>query len=359
MKIISCMETADSAWRKMVVMLFKPFNFAKWVTLGFCVWIAQLGEGGGSGNFDFSSFKNDHAGKNANDAFLNALNQIFNGDSGNFFTRVAEQCHISVNILSWICAGITLFIIIIIVFSIVMLWLKARFEFILIDNLIHDRTEIVTPWKQFKKPANSAFLWMLLIGLITTAIVVGVMFFDILAILPWLKSCLARKTLMWPGETTLIILACSMLAGVVLSLLFWLVNFFFREFVIPVMYWKNLRSIEAWKIFLALLNNNRFTFFKYIILTIVFSVIAGAAILAAGIATCCIGLILLAIPFVGTVLILPVSVFFRLFGLELLAQFGPEYNIPVPPPPPLPEPEPIPAEPPPENPSGEAPQYRW
>ena len=106
------METADSAWRKMVVMLFKPFNFAKWLTLGFCVWIAQLGEGGGSGNFDFSSFKNDHAGKNANDAFLNALNQIFNGDSGNFFTRVAEQCHISVNILAWICVGVTLFFII-------------------------------------------------------------------------------------------------------------------------------------------------------------------------------------------------------------------------------------------------------
>lgn len=357
MKIISCMGTADSAWRKMVMMLFKPFNFAKWATLGFCVWIAQLGEGGG--NFNFSSFKNDHASKNANDAFLNALNQIFNGDSGNIFTRTAEQCQITVAILAWICAGIALFIIIIIAFSIAMIWLKARFEFILIDNLIHDRTEIVTPWKQFKVPANSAFLWMVLIGFITAAIIAVSLAFHIFAILPWLKSCLARKTLLWPDETTIIILACSVLAGVVLSLVFWLVNFFFREFVVPVMYWQNLRSIEAWKIFLTLLKNNRFTFFKYIILTIVFSVIAGAAILAAGIATCCIGLILLAIPFVGTVIILPVSVFFRLFGLELLAQFGPEYNIPVPPPPPLPEPEPITAEPPPETPSGDTPQYRW
>ena len=358
MKIISCMGTADSAWHKMLIMLFKPFNFVKWVTLGFCVWIAQLGEGGGSGgNFNFSSFKNDHSEKNANDAFLNALNQIFNGDSGNFFTRTAEQCQITVGILAWICAGVALFIIIIIAIAIATTWLKARFEFILIDNLIYDRTEIVTPWKRFKTPANSAFLWMVLIGFITAAIVAFSLTFELFTILPWLKSCLARKTLMWPDETTLIILACSVLLSVVLTLFIWLVNFFFREFVIPVMYWQNLRSLEAWKVFLALLSNNRFTFFKYIILTIVFSVIAGAAILAAGIATCCIGLILLAIPFVGTVLILPVSVFFRLFGLELLAQFGPEYNIPVPPPPPLPKPSPV--EPPPETPPGDASQFRW
>ena len=359
MAIISCMETANSAWRKMVTLLFKPFNFAKWLTLGFCVWLTQLGEGGSSGNFNFNSFKGDHGGNAKSNesvnAFLNALNQIFNGDSGNFFTRIAEQCHIPVSILAWICAGIALLIIIIIAVYIILTWLKARFEFILIDNLIYDRTDIVQPWKKYKTPANSAFVWLVAVGLITSAIVIIMLIFGFISTVPWIKSCLDQRTMLKPGNTMIISLAVNALLLIIFSLFVWLINFFFREFVIPVMYWNNLRVIEAWKIFLALLSNNRFLFFKYIILTIVFTVIAGAAILLAGLATCCIGLILLAIPFVGTVLILPVSVFFRLFGLELLAQFGPEFNIPPPPP----EPEDIPPEPLPEPPSDGTPQYRW
>ena len=29
--------------------LFRPFDFAKWITLGVCAWLVQLGDGGGGG----------------------------------------------------------------------------------------------------------------------------------------------------------------------------------------------------------------------------------------------------------------------------------------------------------------------
>lgn len=365
MKAVSCMEAAESAWRKMVLILFKPFNFAKWVTLGFCAWLASLGGGGGGGNFNFN-VPGNRSGRTpkANeqfDAFFNALKEIFNGDSGNMFTRTAEQCHISVNLLTGICAGIVVAILIIIAISLVLAWLKSRFGFILLDNLIYDRTDITGPWRKFKTGGNSAFLWRLVFGLISAVVLILLLIFDFVSILPWLKSMLAAKTWLKPDSTviTWMVIDGSVLLGFLLLL--GLIEFFFEQFVVPVMYWSNLKAVEAWKDVLMLAKANAGVFVRYILLYIVFSLMAGGAILIACLATCCIGFILLALPFVGTVFLLPVLVFFRLYGVELLAQFGPEYNIPVPTLPPEPQPGfetqamPTVTEPPGQN----SPGYRW
>jgi hypothetical protein len=47
----------------------------------------------------------------------------------------------------------------------------------------------------------------------------------------------------------------------------------------------------------------------------------------AGLITCCIGWLLLVIPYIGTVVTLPVWYTFRAFSLEFLGQFGPEYEL--------------------------------
>ncbi len=344
MKEISCMNAAESAWRKMVLILFKPFDFAKWITLGFCAWIAYLGEI--RGHFNFSSFGDNHSKhKEKINAFINALNQIFNGDSGNIFTRTAEQCHISVNLLTGICAGIAVVFFIIIVISLVLAWLKSRFKFILLDNLIHDRAEIAGPWRKFKICGNSAFLWRLVLCLISMAIFM-LLLIPAFSMLPWLKSMLAAKAWLKPDDTVIDCMVIDGLFVLAFGLFFALVKFFFEQFVVPVMYWSNLKAIEAWKKFLALAKVNLSTFIRYILLYIVFSLMAVGAIIIAVLATCCIGFILLAIPLVGTfvvtVLLLPVFVFFRLFGVELLAQFGSEYNIHLPPP--LPQTQAIPTQ---------------
>lgn len=53
----------------------------------------------------------------------------------------------------------------------------------------------------------------------------------------------------------------------------------------------------------------------------------GLIVLAAILCTCCIGLILLILPVVGSVLLLPISVFWRNYSLLYLAQFGPEFDL--------------------------------
>jgi len=48
-------------------------------------------------------------------------------------------------------------------------------------------------------------------------------------------------------------------------------------------------------------------------------------VIFAGLVTCCIGWLLLVIPYIGTVVTLPFWYTLRAFSLEFLGQFGPEY----------------------------------
>jgi hypothetical protein len=58
-----------------------------------------------------------------------------------------------------------------------------------------------------------------------------------------------------------------------------------------------------------------------------FMILFGILVLVVGLLTCCVGLILIIIPYIGTVITLPVWYWFRAFSLEFLAQFGEEYDV--------------------------------
>jgi hypothetical protein len=62
----------------------------------------------------------------------------------------------------------------------------------------------------------------------------------------------------------------------------------------------------------------------------------GVMILALVLVTCCCAGCLLAIPYLGTVLLLPVLVFKRSYSLYYLAQYGREYDALSSPMPPMP-----------------------
>ena len=55
-----------------------------------------------------------------------------------------------------------------------------------------------------------------------------------------------------------------------------------------------------------------------------FAAFIGLAIIGFG--TCCIGVVLMIIPYIGNVVLLPVTVTSRGLGPEFLAQFGPEWE---------------------------------
>ena len=53
----------------------------------------------------------------------------------------------------------------------------------------------------------------------------------------------------------------------------------------------------------------------------------GVLVLVAIVVTCCIAGCLMALPYLGTVVLLPVLVFKRSYSLYYLAQFGPAYDV--------------------------------
>jgi hypothetical protein len=79
-------------------------------------------------------------------------------------------------------------------------------------------------------------------------------------------------------------------------------------------------------------------FVLYVLFQIVLSMAIAALVVMAVLATCCISCCLLLLPYVGTVVLLPVLIFKRAYPLYFLAQFGPEYDVFPPPTPPMPAP---------------------
>src|ERR1017187_9545305 len=53
---ISVTEPIEPAYDRVKQVLFKPFDFTKWIILGFCAWLAGLGESGGGGGGGFNGF---------------------------------------------------------------------------------------------------------------------------------------------------------------------------------------------------------------------------------------------------------------------------------------------------------------
>src|SRR5262249_18422489 len=134
------------------------------------------------------------------------------------------------------------------------------------------------------------------------------------------------------------------------------------SFVVPIMYRHDLSATAAWSRLLGLMGENVPSFGLFLLFVFGLLVLVGLGIVAVGLLTCCVGFLLLILPYVGSVLLLPVTLTLRALSLEFLAQFGPEWSVfpqappvvpaapPPPPPPPSPPAPPAPPAPPPISP---------
>jgi hypothetical protein len=93
------------------------------------------------------------------------------------------------------------------------------------------------------------------------------------------------------------------------------------------MYKNNIGTVQAWRHFMPLLSGHMLHFFIYGIIIFLISIMIFVCVALIGLFTCCIGFLILSIPYIGTVIMLPVSYTFRSLSVEFLEQFGPEYKI--------------------------------
>jgi hypothetical protein len=118
-----------------------------------------------------------------------------------------------------------------------------------------------------------------------------------------------------------------MTTGILMLILFGIVAgfiaLFLEAFVIPIMYKFDLKATEAWKYFLPWLRARPLHFVLYGLLIFVLGILFAIFFMIVCALSCCI----VAIPYVGTVILLPIWVTYRLFSLEFLAQFHPDFDI--------------------------------
>ncbi|MDX1502916.1 MAG: hypothetical protein R3325_11195 [Thermoanaerobaculia bacterium] len=319
---IEFLEPIERAWRGMARILFAPFKLEKWIVLGFAAWLAGL------------------AGGNNGGVGWNLGNPWDDDDSASILEEVVEDAAVPAAFQSaqvesvedavagafdWLpfAAGCLVFLIpVVIALVVLMLWLSSRGIFIYLDGVVWNRAQIVEPWKRFRRLGDSLFLWRVgFLVVVLAGVVIGAVGI-ILAV---------HRDFGW-----------VLVAPIVALLAFWavgaaVVDVLLRHFVVPVMYRNDIKASVAWSRFLPTLRAYPLQFLGYLALLFILWILAGLAIALAGFLTCCVGFVLLAIPYVGTVLLLPLLTFLRLFSLEFLRQFGPELDLlagsPTPPPP--------------------------
>ena len=201
----------------------------------------------------------------------------------------------------------------------VIVWLSSRFKLIFLDNLVRTSAEIVEPWRRLGRLGNSLFLFRLGFGL--AALVIGAV---LVLTLVGLGIFTAASKGSLAGILGLIVGGFVFMAFVVAAVY---IGLFLESFVVPIMYRHDLTVIPAWRVFLPWLSAEAASFFLYGLFVLLLYIATAAAIIIVGLATCCIGFLILMIPYVGTLVLLPLIVTLRYLSLEFLAQFDPRLDV--------------------------------
>lgn len=300
---ISVTVPFSQAIDRVKLVLFRPFDLGKWLVIGFCAWLAQLGEQGFGGNFNFGG-GHDHGG-NVRHEFEQAKEFVMNN-------------------LYWIIPVTIAVVTIGIALWLVFTWLNSRGKFMFLHCVALNKSEVVVPWQKFAHQGNSLFLFRILLGLIGTVLTLPL----VAVILITIFHMIQRGE---PSAGGILMSIGVMLVVIALAIVFTLIGKLTKDFVVPIMFLRGAGWRKGWGEFWGLLTANFGHFILYLLFQIVLALAIGAIVLVVVLATCCIAGCLLALPYLGTVLFLPVLVFSRSYSLHYLAQYGGDYDVFPPP----------------------------
>jgi hypothetical protein len=213
----------------------------------------------------------------------------------------------------WLVAAVVVGGLLFFALVIALTWLKARGNFIFTDCVVRNQAAIVEPWREYRKEGNRYFLFQLAV-MLSVLLLAGLMLAGFIG-LGWLKQGV--------GETGSIIL----IGFLVFLCVFWVSIVIFvsiaTHFMVPVMYRRRCRAVEAFRDVTLLIWRHLGSFF----LLCLFGMVLILAVLMIGAIVTCATCCLAALPYVGTVILLPLFVCLRAFGLAFLRQFGPNYDV--------------------------------
>ncbi len=282
--------------------LFNPMDPRKWFVVGFSAFLAALTDVQVSGGVPNTGIRKT---------------SDFNLEAVLYFPQRAWEW--LGNHPGWamlIAFALFLFL----VFMVVITWLSARGKFMFLDNVVRGQARIAAPWYEYRKEGNSFFWWNLFWVVIFSAIVIAYVFYCFVYLQAVYEGNGNGRTLILPVVFAgLGFFAISIFSAFIFILL--------RDFVIQIMYRDRITGWEAIQKFLPLFFSQFLYFVGYGIFRLLVSLLILVGIFICGCITCCIGFLILAIPYINAVVLLPVSYAMRAFAVEFLEQFGPEYQV--------------------------------
>jgi hypothetical protein len=295
---IAYFDPLSRAWNRMTTALFKPFDIGKWFVVGFTAFLAGLmdwPEGGsndkGRGHTDLGEII----------AFPDVARQWLTDNPG-WFTLIVMG------------------LLLLIAFVVLLTWLSSRGKFMFLDNVVHDRAKVSQPWREYKTHGNSLFVWRLCFGIVCLAVfaIFAIMCFNLASDIYYEEFSFSHHVLEIIGLVLLALLLFVVIAYI---------SLFLTDFVVPIMYKNNITALQGWSRYLGLFEKHWLRFILYGLLVLVLWILVVMGVFIVGILTCCVGFLLLIIPYISSVILLPISYTFRSFSLEFLQQFGPEFDV--------------------------------
>jgi hypothetical protein len=268
--------------------LFQPFDIKKWCVIGFAAFLS--GNFGGPG-FSWPGRLNSSQSHQPN----------YNPMAG-------------VHLEWWGIVLIVALAVAIMAIVLVLVWLSARGRFIFTDCIVRNRAAIVIPWHEYRKEGNGYFLFTLAVGFGAALIfgLVALLIFVPVGLLGHASN--GGSTILLP-----VLFVICFIIWVCFAFFFGLVSYF----MVPIIYIRRVGPVEAFRVVTRLLLNNIGSF----VLFCLFSLVLFLAVIVIGGIVSCLTCCIAALPYVGSVILLPLFVCLRAFGLLFLRQFGPEYDV--------------------------------
>ncbi len=292
---ISAIDPIGRAMSWMNWVLFHQFSLGKWFVLGFCAFLAALGEGGTPG-FHFQA------------------RGPIGGPGGQLPREVADW--FSQNLPLVLMIGLVV-LVLGLALGALLQWLGSRGKFMFLDGVVRNQAAVVEPWHRFRALGNSLFWVRLLFGLALSFAVLAAIILCAIIAWPDIRAeqfGAAAMTALLLGAGLL--LPLSIVGIVVVSLL--------NDFVVPIMYRRGIKTLAAARVLREeILPGHVGVFVLFYLMKLVLGIAAGVIIVFVTCITCCIA----ALPYLSSVVFLPISVFMRSYSVFFLEQFGEEWRL--------------------------------
>ena len=299
--------------------LLFPIKGDKWFALGFTVFLAQCGEGGGGGGVQVPSIPSG-SGPSVPHGPTGSGSGGMPPEFQKMIDQVVRALHDDLALYLSLAIGGVLLMMGLWIF---VLWFSSRAKLMFIESVIWDRVDLGAQWTRAAGLGMSLFKFRAWLGVGSSLLVLSAMGAGVLVALPDLQSGLFFGSRALIGYS--LFGFAILFIGFPLTITFLLLD----DFVVPLMVVRNVRVREAWRICRAeVLSGNVGGVMLFYLLRMVLSIAVGIAAVILSCVTCC----FTAIPYLGTVIMLPIFVFSRAYPLYYLEQLGLQiFPLPEPP----------------------------